>query len=374
MAAKPADPETLWSQAVDNFEAYRFEEASAAAEQYLEHPRHSKQREARCRQIIDISARAAEMMQRVEDVTILDSTKLPRARMLEAYALPRDVARLTMDASGCVTFTTGRGDKSFVARNTGRGLDLFRRYDNGEGERLSDQVNTADHENYPFELADGVTLYFGSDGHGSIGGYDIFMTRYNNETFDYARPINVGMPFNSIYNDYMLAIDELQGVGWFATDRYQSGDTVVIYKFRVEETKRIIPAEFEPELRAASAQLKRYTVGHERRAKTQNKALSPEISEMHFVVNDTLIYTSVTQFRDSAARRLYEQNIEADKAMKLRSVIVEGKRREYLYTDNADDKAALRREILEDEEYLLSTEQQIKRNIAEIRKLEIKAL
>ena len=36
-----------------------------------------------------------------------------------------------------------------------------------------------------------------------MGGYDIFVTRYNSDTDNYLNPENVGMPFNSPFNDYM---------------------------------------------------------------------------------------------------------------------------------------------------------------------------
>ena len=49
-------------------------------------------------------------------------------------------------------------------------------------------------------MADGVTIYYASDGEG-LGGYDIFVTRYNTNTDTYLVPENVGMPFNSPYND-----------------------------------------------------------------------------------------------------------------------------------------------------------------------------
>ena len=61
---------------------------------------------------------------------------------------------------------------------------------------------------YPYVLTDGITIYYASDGPGSMGGYDIFVTRYNTNTDSYLMPENVGMPFNSPYNDYMYVIDE----------------------------------------------------------------------------------------------------------------------------------------------------------------------
>lgn len=373
-AARPADPEQLWRQARTDFREYRFEEAIDQAQQYLDHPRHNKQNDKACEQLIAKAQQGQEMLASVEDLTILDSVKTTKEKLLSAYTLPRDIARLSMSADGMITFTTGRGDKSILAQRSDRQTDIYRQYTNSEPEQLSNAINSAYNENFPFEMADGVTLYFASDNPTSLGGYDIYMTRYNNETFDYTRPVNVGMPFNSIYNDYMLAIDELQGIGWFATDRFQHGDTIVVYKFRSNEVKKMLPDVFEPTLRAETAQLKRYTLGTERRSDKQNTRTDSKYTDMNFVVNDTIIYTAIEQFRDSAARRLYEQTEELRRDLQLRSVIVDGKKREFVYTDNADDRAVLRREILEDEDYLLRTGEQIKKNTAEIRKLEIKAL
>lgn len=43
-------------------------------------------------------------------------------------------------------------------------------------------------------MADGVTLYYASDGEGSLGGYDIFVTRYDSESSSYLRPDNIECP------------------------------------------------------------------------------------------------------------------------------------------------------------------------------------
>jgi hypothetical protein len=85
-------------------------------------------------------------------------------------------------------------------------------------------------------MSDGSTLYFASQGEGSIGGYDIFCSNRDSQTHEYMSPLNIGMPYNSPYNDFMLAIDEENGIGWWATDRHtRSGDsdqsTVTIYVF-----------------------------------------------------------------------------------------------------------------------------------------------
>jgi len=102
---------------------------------------------------------------------------------------------------------------------------------------VSNVINTDANENYPFLMLDGVTLYFASDGENSIGGYDIFITKYASGSQDFLVPENIGMPFNSPANDYMMVIDEQQRIGWFATDRNQPAGKVMIYKFIPNETK-----------------------------------------------------------------------------------------------------------------------------------------
>ena len=47
---------------------------------------------------------------------------------------------------------------------------------------------------YPFMLADGLTFYFAGKGEESIGGYDIFMTRYDAHNNSFLKPENIGMP------------------------------------------------------------------------------------------------------------------------------------------------------------------------------------
>ena len=85
--------------------------------------------------------------------------------------------------------------------------------------------------NYPFLMSDGMTLFFAAKGEHSIGGYDIFMTLYDNEEGRFYRPENYGLPFNSTANDYLIAIDEFNELGYLVSDRYQPSGKVCIYTF-----------------------------------------------------------------------------------------------------------------------------------------------
>ena len=97
--------------------------------------------------------------------------------------------------------------------------------------------------NYPFLMPDGTTLYFAQKGDNSIGGYDIFVTRYDSDTGAFLKAENIGMPFSSTANDYLYAIDEANNLGYFVTDRRQPAGKVCIYVFIPNETRRIYDSE-----------------------------------------------------------------------------------------------------------------------------------
>ncbi|MCI5057992.1 MAG: OmpA family protein [Flavobacteriales bacterium] len=61
-------------------------------------------------------------------------------------------------------------------------------------------INTAQNEDAPFFHPDGLTLFFSSEGHGSMGGFDVFFSeRIEDKTW--STPINIGYPVNSPGDD-----------------------------------------------------------------------------------------------------------------------------------------------------------------------------
>ena len=113
-------------------------------------------------------------------------------------------------------------------------------------------INKEASANYPFMMPDGTTLYFSQKGANSLGGYDIFVTRYDGSEGTFLKPENLGMPFASTANDYFFAIDEFNNLGYFVTDRHQPRGKVCIYVFIPNETRQVYQSEAysETELRA----------------------------------------------------------------------------------------------------------------------------
>ena len=59
------------------------------------------------------------------------------------------------------------------------------------------QTEDGEEMNYPFMLADGVTLYYAAKTAEGLGAYDIYMSRYDVDNHTFLAPENGGTPFNS---------------------------------------------------------------------------------------------------------------------------------------------------------------------------------
>ena len=101
------------------------------------------------------------------------------------------------------------------------GLDLYKSlYVNGkfsEPENLGPAINTPGNEITPyFDNLEG-TLYFSSDWHAGLGGYDIFISRQAGESF--VAPVNMGYPLNGSTNDLYFTVQNEGREGLFTSNR-----------------------------------------------------------------------------------------------------------------------------------------------------------
>jgi hypothetical protein len=92
----------------------------------------------------------------------------------------------------------------------------------GTSQTLGIDINTAYDENYPYLTKDGNTLYFSSKGHNSIGGYDIFKCTRKDTLSGWSRPVNMGYPINSTYDDILFIPDEINQSASYCTNRKNS--------------------------------------------------------------------------------------------------------------------------------------------------------
>jgi outer membrane protein OmpA-like peptidoglycan-associated protein len=88
----------------------------------------------------------------------------------------------------------------------------------GKPVNLGPMVNTPYNEDCPFFHYDGKTLYFSSEGHSSMGGYDIFKTTWQKDK-SWSPPINLGYPINTPDDDAFFVISPSGRTGYYSSNK-----------------------------------------------------------------------------------------------------------------------------------------------------------
>jgi len=103
------------------------------------------------------------------------------------------------------------------------GMDIWRSEKDPYGNwkepvNLGIPVNTPGHEMSPVAGSDGRTLYFASDGHPGMGGFDLFRTVFS-RIGAFSAPENLGYPINTFANEDGLSLVGFLGKAFIASDR-----------------------------------------------------------------------------------------------------------------------------------------------------------
>lgn len=106
-----------------------------------------------------------------------------------------------------------------------------------EGRETDDDDVATANAMYPFMSDDGQILYYASDNANSIGGLDIFIATKDPSDGSFLIPANIGLPYNSVADDYLLAIDPASGLGWWATDRNRNEGETTLFIYGLSDTR-----------------------------------------------------------------------------------------------------------------------------------------
>ena len=320
--------------------------------------------------------RIIEMREATQQIIFIDSVVVGKNDFLSAVRLHPESGRLTTydqffrsegHSEGYV-FVNEMGNKCYFSDENDNGrMQLFTSDKLGnewsEHAPLKGINEGITESNYPFMMTDGTTFYFAAKGQESIGGYDIFVTRYDSEDGQFLKPENIGMPFNSEANDYMYVVDEQSNIGYFVTDRREPEGKVCIDIFIPPTSRRTYPLDnYSDEQLRDLADIRRIadTWGNEKERKqalerlrnTPQNVAQQTKPDMNFIINDQVTYTSVSQFRSQESLPLYKELTDTQKRLEEIKKTLE-KSRNYYVKAKADDKRVLRTEILDAEDQLL---------------------
>ena len=326
-------------------------------------------------------------LQVTERVTFIDSMLLKKEEVMDMLYLGNENGSVASyakffnvkekDTLDCTLFRSQLGDKIIYAQPDTAAV-LHHYASEMIGQKWCEPVllpgleDTVSH-NYPFMLADGTTLYYASRSEEGLGGYDIYMTRWDSDTQRFFKPENIGMPFNSAANDYLYLVDEFNQLGWFVTDRGQGGDTVCVYCFIPNETRRIYDTSTmgrDTLVALANINSIRDTWTDQERVKDalnrldilRTKSKKSAQSQFHFIVNDRITYTNLSQFRNEESRKLANKWLKLVDERNKASEQLEELRKQYSVS-RPEKKAELAASIL-------ALEQKYEKLIADVRSME----
>ncbi len=98
-----------------------------------------------------------------------------------------------------------------------------------EPKNLGTLINTSYNEEGVFITADGKYMYFASNGHNSMGGYDIFRSE-RTEVGNWSEPENMGYPINSPDDELFYITDKTGKYGYYSAIRQEGLGARDIYK------------------------------------------------------------------------------------------------------------------------------------------------
>ena len=349
--------------------------------------------------------RITSMREMTQQIIIIDSIVADKDQLLSQLRLSDETGRIVSsvdffgEGDSTTVFINEMGNKAYLSQPDDSLHQQLCTSDLLGGEWSKPQLLKGISEGiseaaYPFMLADGTTFYFAGKGEESIGGYDIFMTRYDARSNSFLKPENIGMPFNSEANDYLFAIDEYAHIGYFVSDRRQPEGKACLYIFIPKVSRKtydpIVYTEAEirgfadissiadtwgngEERNAALARYYDISINSLKAANTNSQPEDNTIASQELIINDALTYSSTKDFRSREAAVLYKQLIEARQQLCSLNGQLE-KSRSYYSKATGAEKQSLRREILQAETEVIQLNSQIQTLEKETRNAEIKII
>ena len=136
----------------------------------------------------------------------------------------------------------------FVSRRSGNNADIFCAKRNADGtwaepQNVGAPINTKGTEMAPFLHPDGRTLYFSSDTHIGMGGFDLFMSR-RGEDGKWQEPVNLGFPINTNGDEINFFVAADGKTAFISSQREGGNGGYDIYTFELPEEIRSDSANY----------------------------------------------------------------------------------------------------------------------------------
>lgn len=298
----------------------------------------------------------------IEDVEIIDSLFVYKPSFFTYYKLGAESGRIMNDEQNELFFENQAADYRIYALD-GTFQESYKIQDSWEEPHILKGIGSEEFRMItPFMRTDGETLFFACDSTPGIGGLDIYKTRFNSEEGEFYQAERLGMPFNSPFDDYMMAIDETHQVGWWATDRGDDPEHVLIYLFKLNDNPEYLdePDESRARIDRIADSWKQEDGYEELMASIMSSDQQKKDDDgTRIILSDQVVYVSADQFKNPEARKWYEQNLQTQKLISENEAALQSLREEYAAAPKAK-KSQIASQIHQKEEELYSFYRQVR--------------
>ena len=328
----------------------------------------------------------ATMLPNTDKLLVIDSAVVDKDSFLTHLDLQNENGYVGIENDNAWFINTLKNKKIYASGDSLSGRKLILAYyvnSKWDDRRSISELNTLFSDiNFPFLMPDATTLFFSAKGHNSIGGFDIYTTRLDVDNGGFYIPDNYGLPYNSTANDYFLAIDERNNLGWLVSDRYQPEDKVCIYIFVPNKNRVKLAQEgFDNNTIKKLAQLnsiqdtwnfgnKQEAMRNLERLRTQRNVENKGREAVLFIVNDKIKYTSLSQFKSNKSKQLFAKLEDNEQLVAKQKTKLENLRIQYKQANKAK-QSSLKQDILFIEKQLIKYQLEQKELEQNIRELEL---
>ena len=328
----------------------------------------------------------ATMLPNTDKLLVVDSMVVDKESFLKHLDLQNENGYVGIENDNAWFINALKNKKIYTSGDSLSGRKLILAYyvnSKWEDRRPISELNTIFSDiNFPFLMPDATTLFFSAKGHNSIGGFDIYTTRLDVDNGGFYIPDNYGLPYNSTANDYFLAIDERNNIGWLVSDRYQPEDKVCIYIFVPNKNRVKLAQEgFDNNTIKKLAQLnsiqdtwnfgnKQEAMRNLERLRTQRNVENKGRESVLFIVNNKMKYTSLSQFKSNKSKQLFAKLEDNKQLVAKQKTELENLRIQYKQANKAK-QSSLKQDILFIEKQLMKYQLEQKELEQNIRALEL---
>ena len=328
----------------------------------------------------------ATMLPNTDKLLVIDSAVVDKYSFLKHLDLQNENGYVGIENDNAWFINALKNKKIYASGDSLSGRKLILAYyvnSKWEDRRPISELNTLFSDiNFPFLMPDATTLFFSAKGHNSIGGFDIYTTRLDVDNGGFYIPDNYGLPYNSTANDYFLAIDERNNLGWLVSDRYQPEDKVCIYIFVPNKNRVKLAQEgFDNNTIKKLAQLnsiqdtwnfgnKQEALRNLERLRSQRNTENKGSESVLFIVNDRIKYTSLSQFKSNKSKQLFAKLEDNKQLVAKQKNELESLRIQYKHANKAK-QSSLKQDILFIEKQLMKYQLEQKEFEQKLRELEL---